>query len=216
MLMRPLNHFRRKIIESAAVSLSFSVNLVYKVGPTKIGQFQNAVSIDQNILRLDISVNNVLLVDVCQSFDDLLDVVGSFSLRKSSLWAFGHHTTVQLTLLGVLQNKMNWKVVFKVVVQLDDVWVIKKIHYSHFSLDMLQQFRWADWLFLDLLNRINVTSLFMFSQPHLTKTALSQHFYTLKIVSWRLLLPSCLYSGRQEQQTIREFSQFHIRNQSQL
>lgn len=107
MLVRPLNHFRRKIIESAAVSLSFRVDLVYKVGPTKICEFQNAVSIDQNILRLDISVNNVLLVDVGQSFDDLLDVLGSFSLRKSSLWAFGHHTTVQLTLLGVLQNKIN-------------------------------------------------------------------------------------------------------------
>jgi hypothetical protein len=192
------------------------VDLVYKVGPTKICEFQKTVSIDQNILRFDISVNNVLLVDVGQSLDDLLYVFGSLFLWKSFLWAFGHHTTVQLTLLGILQNKINWKVVFKVIVQLDDVWVVKKVHNSHFSLDMLQQFRWADWLFLDLLDCINITSLFMFSQPHLTKTALSQHFYTLKIVSWRLLLPSCLYSGRQEQHTIREFSQFHIRNQSQL
>jgi hypothetical protein len=75
MLMRPLNHFRRKIIESAAVSLPFRVDLVYKVGPTKICQFQNTVSIDQNILRLDISVDNVLLVDVGQSLDDLIYVL---------------------------------------------------------------------------------------------------------------------------------------------
>lgn len=107
MLMRPLNHFRREIIESAAVSLPFRVDLFDKVGPTKICQFHNPVSIDQNILRLDVSVNNVLLMDVDQSFDDLLDVLGSLFLRKSSLWAFGHHTTVQLTLLGVLQNKIN-------------------------------------------------------------------------------------------------------------
>ncbi len=79
-LMRPLNHFRCKIIQSAAVSLSFRVDLVYKVGPTKICEFQKTVSIDQNILRFDISVNNVLLVDVGQSLDDLLYVFGSLFL----------------------------------------------------------------------------------------------------------------------------------------
>lgn len=78
-VVRILNHFRREVVKGP--THSFSAVLGAVGAPPKICELDDSIAIQQ-ILWLYVSVNDVLVVHVLESLDNLVHVLGSFGLRK--------------------------------------------------------------------------------------------------------------------------------------
>ena len=67
MLMPSINHLRRQVVQRATIRSPLL--LVHnKVRPAKISNFDNIIAINQNILQFEITVHDVVSVDLGDSF----------------------------------------------------------------------------------------------------------------------------------------------------
>lgn len=76
----PLSHFRRDVVEGAAESAALLISFD---GPPEVGDFEVVTQTD-DVLRFEVPMNDSVPVQILYSGENLLDVVGSFVFRKGS------------------------------------------------------------------------------------------------------------------------------------
>ena len=94
-----MDHLWRQVVKRATDCLApirWSVH-----APPEVSEFYLAILIEQ-VLRLNISVDDVLRVHVLQSSDDLCNVPTSRGLVVSALW-LGPQVVEKFTLVAILQ-----------------------------------------------------------------------------------------------------------------
>jgi hypothetical protein len=106
-----------------------------KIRPTKIGQLQLVVLPYQYVLRLYISMDNFPSVNILNSTGNLENILSSLNLLESFVWTL-HESFEQLSFLSILKNKINGEVVFKMVVEFDDVGMVQFVHHLYLGLYM--------------------------------------------------------------------------------
>lgn len=113
---------------------------------------------------------------------------------------------------SIIDNKVNVGVIFKVVEEFDDVFVVKTVHNLDFSCDLFNHPTVFKPLFVHLFNSINHLRLLMLNLGHQTKCTLYNQklihkiFSTLtkvceniKIRDGSFFFPTGLDDGGQEQ-----------------
>jgi len=154
-----LNHFGGQVLGCAAIREP-PVIVVEVVRPAKVSQLDNAVDIEKDILRLDVSVDNgrverVKITTRGNAFPKILS--GHLFAKPALLLEHG----VNLPLGTVLQYEVKVVVVLVVVVQLENVVVVQLVHDLDLQLDLLHQIVLKDLLFIDNLDCINILRDFM-------------------------------------------------------
>ena len=79
-MSRSLNHLRRHVLGAATKAVSNFPTFQTELGQTEISDLDMSIVVDQQILGLEVSVNDVLLVEVHQSVQDLDKVESSIFL----------------------------------------------------------------------------------------------------------------------------------------
>ena len=75
---------------------------------------------NQDVLRLDVSMNDIPLLHVEKSRDDLSDYVAGLILRKAS---FLFQSLVQVSVLRILKNDVDILLIVEVTKEADDMWM---------------------------------------------------------------------------------------------
>jgi len=79
---------------------------------------------NENVLRLDVSVDNISFLQVQQCLNHLRDYYLRLNFVKS---LFSAQSLEQVTILAVLQHSVNVRFIVEVAVQADDVRVLKSV-----------------------------------------------------------------------------------------
>ena len=149
-MARLLDHLRRQILWCSAVRQP-PIVIIEIVGPPEVSHLDDTVGVQQNVLRLDVSMDDrrVQGVKIIYSRYALSEILSRGLFVKSPLL---FEKGVDLALGAVLQDKIEVVVVFVVVVKLQDMVVIKLVHDLDFKLDLLNQVMLYDFLLVNDLD----------------------------------------------------------------
>ena len=89
---------------------------------TKINKFQLSVSVDQDILCLDVSVNNISFMKIKQSFSDNKNKLFCLSLCQS-MFSFGKQIIVKRVSSSIFKDKVKLCLSFNNINKLCYSWV---------------------------------------------------------------------------------------------
>lgn len=130
-LMRLLQHLWRQVVQRSAEGFSDLVFLrLEEVAPPEIRELQHAVAVQQKVFRLDIAMNDVRGVAHFQGLSQLIGEIGHFFLIEP-LAGLLPQELIELAALRELENQVDVRVIFKVVVELQDVLVVQTVHDLH-------------------------------------------------------------------------------------
>mmetsp|Transcript_77172 Transcript_77172/g.206086 ORF Transcript_77172/g.206086 Transcript_77172/m.206086 type:complete len:273 (-) Transcript_77172:170-988(-) len=124
-----LQNFRRQVLWSAAKRRAPAAALCR---PTKIGDFDSPISTHQHILRLQVSVNHTLLLQMLQRLPNLTGVGHNHSLLEA---ASRLQYSDQSATSSILQHQIQLLLVLKPAMSLDNVAVLQ----SHMNLQLPDQ-----------------------------------------------------------------------------
>ena len=140
--------------------------------PAKVADLELAVDTQEKILGLDISVDDVLRVEVGEGVGHLIDVDGAATLREGTVL---RELLVELTLAGKLEHEEDALLVVEVTVKAENMWVSEVLLDLDLATDLLlysrlddlglvETLEGEDVLWLDLgANHVDTTE-FTFSQ----------------------------------------------------
>lgn len=111
-----LEHLRREVVEGAAHSFAAVVGRVD--GPAEVADLDLAVNTDEDVLRFDVPVHDVLLVEIFERRGHLGDVLRGFPLGEPLL---PPEVLVQLALPGELQDQEDPFTVVEMAEQSQDI-----------------------------------------------------------------------------------------------
>ena len=178
-----LDHLRWKVVEGAAHSGSSVAALAAKVAadvgrPPEVSELDTLVKMDEDVLRLQVSVYEVFAVEVFQRPGDLVDVVGGERVTQALQLREGF---VELSVCSVLDHKVDVLVVLEPSVERKTVFVQ----------DVGLDFDLADDLLLDVVGKYllfghhfqctYVAAAFLTHTVDLPKLALTQSLPYLEI-----------------------------------
>ena len=136
--------------------------------------------VKKNVLRLYVPVNNQLLMNVVNSFNDLPDDSAHLRLLHSPV--LPQHFE-QLPSCTILDQQVNILFVLEISIQRRNISVSQIKLNAQLSGNLALIFLVSDLLFLHYLHSTQKSSLFMLDQHHLTELAFSKLFSYNKIVS---------------------------------
>ena len=100
-------------------------------GRSKVNDLDHVIidSSEMDVLRLDITMDNVLRMKVCDCRDHLTDDFGCLHFREL---LFSRHSFIQSTTLAHFVHEIDFPVVFIHLDDLADIWVIKLLQKLNF------------------------------------------------------------------------------------
>lgn len=101
--------------------------------PSKISNLQFTLNTQQQVLWLDITMNDMLAMQIQQRLGHLTNVLGRLSFRESAILA---KLLVQLASGGVFKDQIDTVGVIKVAIKTEDVWMSTKGMMSESSVCM--------------------------------------------------------------------------------
>lgn len=113
-------HLGRKVVEGSAEGLAPITGCM--TGPAEVGEFDCVIETEE-ILRLYVPVDDVLLVDVGERLRDLVDDVRTLGLVKAAPWSV-FEFLVELATRNVLKNHVDLVLIIKEAVEGEDVFVL--------------------------------------------------------------------------------------------
>ena len=121
-----VDHLRSQVLRGTAISQPCAI-FVKEIRPSEIGQLHGAICIQQNVLRLNVSMNNwwIHSVQILARGDYLPEILARYALGES---AFTFQKGVDLSFGCKLQNKIKRLIVLVVVMKLNDVFMVKLVH----------------------------------------------------------------------------------------
>lgn len=78
-----LYHFRRHVLSTSTETISDLPTIQTRLRQSKISNFDMPIIIDQQILRLEISIYDILLMQIHESIEDFNEVESSIDLGHS-------------------------------------------------------------------------------------------------------------------------------------
>lgn len=84
-MARANDHLRREILGRAAEGIGLFPALLHDLGKAEVGEHDVAIIVEQDILRLQVSVDDVAGVEIADCEGDLRGIKFGFLLRKSLL-----------------------------------------------------------------------------------------------------------------------------------
>lgn len=131
-----LYHLRGHVFQSSAECIPL-LAVVRLNTPTKITNFYNISFLDQDIFRLDVSVNQTLFVHVIDTRADLNEKVKSCVFTQVFLFS---NQVEQITLACVLKSKVNGFFVLETRIESTDILMVELLLDSYFSNQSLLDF----------------------------------------------------------------------------
>ena len=117
-VLLPLNHLRGQVVQGPTQRLSARRRRVDR--PPKISNLQLTLRAQQQVLWLDVTVDDVLLVAVPEGGRHLEDELGGLAFGEAALVG---QMLVELAVGGILQNEVDALVIVEVAVHSQDVLV---------------------------------------------------------------------------------------------
>jgi len=126
MIMLSFNHFWGEIVEGAAKSCSLNI-WFHEIGPSKICKFESAVAVNKKILRLYVSMNYTLAMQVFERIYKVFDVKSNLLLREFLILG-SLQLIPKLTSFTELNDKIYTILIFKMIVEMDYILMVNTIH----------------------------------------------------------------------------------------
>lgn len=148
---------------------------------TKVGHFQIALCVQQQIVQLQVSVNNFVIVQELQAQHDTSGIEASTCLVENLL-VYVHH---EITTIGIFHHETNMLRRLKTSEQIDQKGMLTSIDYLEYALlthQTLDFFAMQYVTFLQRFDCIILTRLFVLRQDHFAKMTTTQHAYETKRV----------------------------------
>ena len=117
-MLTALDHLGGEVVEGTAESGAPVTGRMH--APAKIADFELAVDSEEEILGLDISVNDMLGMEIGKGVGHLVDVDGAASLGEAAVLC---ELLVKLALAGKFEHEKDALFVMEVTVEAEDVWV---------------------------------------------------------------------------------------------
>ena len=148
------DHLWCKIFRSSTIGHTLRT-LVEEVRPSKISDLHCPFGVEQDVLRLDISVDDrrVHGVKIFNGSNDFPKILGCHALRESTL-PLKH--CVYLAFRSELKDKVKRVIVLIVVIKLDNVLVVELVHDFDFELNLFYKVMLYDLGLVDDLNCVNI------------------------------------------------------------
>lgn len=132
-----LKYLRRKVVRCSADSL-FAFTFVVDLGSeAKISNLKLHPLSEEKVSKLEISVDNLVLMNVFHALNELLDVVTSFKLVQTL--ASSHQVTKRLIVANIEHN-VDVVFVFEVTIEANDVFVAERAMDLDFTSELLTGF----------------------------------------------------------------------------
>lgn len=164
-----LDHLWGKVVESSAHGLPPVVRGMDT--PSKVGNLELAVDANQDILRLDVSMDDMLSMEIPKSRCHLGNVVSGLPLWEPVL---ATKMLVQLALSGKLENQKDALAVMEVAIQLEDVGVPQIALNLNLSSNLLLHTTMLQLVLVKDLQSTNKTSGPLTCEVHASELSLSE------------------------------------------
>ena len=176
----PLNHLGRQVLGGAAERVRFHiVGLLHDLSKTKVCQHDVAVVVNENVLRLQIPVDNVRLVQVAEGKGDLCSVKLCLFLREALLF---RQVFEQFATLHELHDKVDAVGLLKDVVHTDDERMVHLVQNQLLNLERLDRLVLYYDVLPDCLHSVVLAADLAANEVNLAKSSLSNHAEQLKVV----------------------------------
>mmetsp|Transcript_41808 Transcript_41808/g.100390 ORF Transcript_41808/g.100390 Transcript_41808/m.100390 type:complete len:263 (-) Transcript_41808:47-835(-) len=174
----PLDHFRSQIVQRTAKSCGSGSGLD-GLGVAKITKLDAVVAVQQNVLRLEISVDDlrILAVQILQSLQRFVDIPCRLLVPQTFHFP---QSGEQFATTGVFQPEVDVLFVLKMEQQLDDVCMLQLIHDADLGNDLVEQLVLHQVLLRHLLESIQLASLSVPHFRHLAEEPLAQDIQGLE------------------------------------
>lgn len=127
-----LDHLGRQVVERAAERGAPIAGRVH--APAEIANLELAIDAKEKVLGLDVSMNDVLGVEVGKCVGHLVDVDRAASLREATVLC---ELFVELALAGEFEHEKNALLVVEIAVEAEDVWMSEVLLDFDFATDLL-------------------------------------------------------------------------------
>lgn len=197
-----LDHLRGQVLRRPAVRVAVLVVHVV-IGPSEICKFDAAVICDQDVLRLDVPVNNVVLLGV-QALDSAYDLPNVLAGLLLFDLAFFPQQLIQLAARTELEHQVDVRVVLVVVVYLEYVGMVQLVLDLDLQADLMHEIFVKYFLLRDDLDSIYIFSLFVADLVNLAESP-DAHVLAeqrLEVVTMLLPVVSVDDRGRQVEDAI--------------
>jgi len=151
----PFEHLRGKVVQGAAHGLTPGIRCVH--APAKVANFEFAVDTEQEVFGLDITMNDVLRVEVDQRIRHLVHISRTPSFGKACL-SFTQ-LPVELSLSSELDHEEDAFLVVEVAIQPQDIRVAKVCLDFNFPADLLLDSGFDDFGLVEGLESDDVLGL---------------------------------------------------------
>ena len=152
--------------------------------PAKVGDLDLTVDADEDVLRLDVAVHDVLPVQVLEGCRHLSNILRSFRFREA---LFAAKMFVEFSLGGELENQEDAFCVVEVTEQLQNVGMGEVGLNFNLSSDLLFNFSLLDLRLVKHFESADETRGALFGKVNTTKLALSERLSNFKHAKMPLL-----------------------------
>ena len=142
-----LDDLRWHVLISATNTRSVIVIFI-ETGPAEITQFDIKLIIQQNILRLDVPMYKITLVQILNSQSTLVEKSKSQFLRQP---VFDIYIEEQAAISGVFKQEIRYGAFLDRLIESNDVRVVESLVQVDFALEM-QKIGFWDFFVVDLVN----------------------------------------------------------------
>lgn len=170
-----LDHFWGQVVEGTAHGVATVVGGVD--APAEIGNLDLAVDAHEDVLGLDVTVNDVLAVQVAQRRSHLGNVLRRLPLGEPALLT---QVLVQLALAGELEDEEDALAVVEVAVQLEDIGVAQVTLDLDLAADLLLDAALLEFVLVQDLEGADEAARALPREVHAAKLALAQGPANLK------------------------------------
>lgn len=118
--------------KAVALNLKIKQNRTFDehVGEAKVNDFDVQVAVEEEILRLEIPMDDVLAVEILDGRHDLAELLSRNILLHSAIF---HEELKNFSVVDVLHHEIERLLCLNHLVELHDVRVVQNLHDGHFA-----------------------------------------------------------------------------------
>ena len=174
-----LDHFRGQVLGSSTESVGHAILRLFDLTQAKISHLDVTLRVEKYVFRLQISIDDTVLVEVLEGEDDLGGIEPSSVFTESNLVA---QMEEEFSTIEEVCDEVEALSRLEGVMELDHERVIDLLHDIALDLCIVHLIRSNDKVFLERLNSVDLASVFLLSQVDFSEGAATNYFQQLEIV----------------------------------
>ena len=180
---RGLDHFWCQIFGCSAESVSHTILCLLHLAEAEICQFEMALRVEENILWLQVTIDDSVLVEVSESQHDLGCIEARSVLSESNLVAEMEEKLAAIQKVG---DEIQTFVGLKGVVELDNERMCDLLHDVPLNLDLVRLVGADDEVLLERLHRVDLIACLLLGEVDFTKGASANDLEQLEVFDGQL------------------------------